>query len=115
MSAMLTPGNWDDRAPALELGLMTDGGILLGDLGYTGAEVAQKVAEECDLLLMTRRDVPKQRALHSGVRQGIETLFSQLWHMLIDRVFSRSWQGLWNTIRLHLLHYNLRCTGLISA
>ena len=115
VSAMLTPANFDDRAPALELGQMTDGGILLGDLGYTGEEVTQKVAQECDLLLMTRRDVPKQRELHSGVRQGIETLFSQLWHKFIDRVFSRSWQGLWNTIRLHLLHYNLRCTGMISA
>jgi hypothetical protein len=115
VSAMLTPGNFDDRAPALELGQMTDGGLVLGDLGYTGEELPRKLAEECDLLLLTRADVPKQRELHSSVRQGIETLFSQLWHKFIDRVLSRSWQGLWNTIRLHLLHYNLRYAGVISA
>jgi hypothetical protein len=115
VSAMLTPANWDDRPTALELGQATEGGIVLGDLGYTGQELPEKLFEECDLLLITRADVPKQRELHSSVRQGIETLFSQLWHKFIDRVLSRSWQGLWNTIRLHLLHYNLRCTGLISA
>jgi hypothetical protein len=115
VDAILTPGNYDDRGPGLELGQSTDGGIVLGDLGYSGEELSALMEEECDLLMMTRREAPEKRELHSSVGQGIETLFSQLWHKFVDRVFSRSWQGLWNTIRLHLLNYNLRCTGIISA
>jgi len=30
-------------------------------------------------------------------------------------VFSRSWNGLWNTIKLKVLHYNLVHAGVISA
>ncbi len=30
---ILTPGNWDDREPALRLSQNGDGGVLLGDLG----------------------------------------------------------------------------------
>lgn len=70
---------------------------------------------QTELLLITRRDVPEKRELLSSVRQGIETLFSQLWHKFIDRVFSRSWQGLWNTIKLKLLSYNLRHCGIATA
>lgn len=33
----------------------------------------------------------------------------------IDRVFSRSWQGLWNTIKLKVIHYNLCHAGAISV
>src|SRR3546814_5094788 len=42
----------------------------------------------------------------------LETTFSQLWNKFIDRIFSRSWQGLWNSIKLKLLYYNLRHAGL---
>jgi Transposase DDE domain len=115
VDAILTPGNIDDRDPALELAQSVDGGILLGDLGYEGPKLAQLLYDESELLLITRRDVPEQRELHSSVRQGIETLFSQLWHKFIDRVFSRSWRGLWNTIKLKLLNYNLRHSGILSA
>jgi hypothetical protein len=113
--ALLTPANGDDRDPALELARSVDGGIRLGDLGYRGPQVAQWLADQSDLLLITRADVPDRRELISTVRQGIETLFSQRWRKFIDRVFSRSWRGLWNTIKLKLLHYNLRHAGLLSA
>jgi len=53
--------------------------------------------------------------LLSQVRQAIETTFSQLWYKFIDRVFSRSWQGLWNTIKLKVIHYNLCHAGAISV
>jgi hypothetical protein len=115
LDAILTPGNIDDRDPALELAQAVDGGILLGALGYSGPKLAQLLAEESELLLITRKDVPDKRELHSSVRQGVETLFSQLWHNFIDRVFSRSWRGLWNTIKLKLLNYNLRHVGILSA
>ena len=114
VDAILTPGNWNDRDPILALTVATDGGVVLGDLGYRGPEPADLLAEEVDLLLITRADAPEKRELISSVRQQIETLFSQLWHMFIDRVFSRSWLGLWNTIKLKLLAYNLCLTGIVS-
>jgi hypothetical protein len=30
-------------------------------------------------------------------------------------VFSRSWEGLWNTLQLKVLYYNLRHAGILSA
>jgi transposase len=115
VDAMLTSGNLDDRGPASELADTIEGGVVLADLGYDGPQLAELLAAQNELLLITRRDVPDKRELHSSVRQGIETLFSQLWHQFIDRVFSRSWRGLWNTIKLKLLSYNLRHCGIVSA
>jgi hypothetical protein len=88
---------------------------VLADLGYDGPELADLLAEQVELLLITRRDVDDKRELHSRVRQGIETMFSQRWHKFIDRDFSRSWRGLWNTIKLKLLSYNLCHCGIVSA
>ena len=59
------------------------------------------------MLLLSRAEAPGQKFLLSRVRQGIETTLSQLWYKFIDRVFSRSWQGLWNTIQLKVIHYDL--------
>ena len=115
VDAILTAGNLDDRGPASELAEAVAGGVVLADLGYDGPQLAEMLAEQSELLLITRRDVPDKRELHSSVRQGVETLFSQLWHRFIDRVFSRSWRGLWNTIKLKLLSYNLRHCGIVSA
>ena len=115
LAAMLTAGNTDDRGPATELAEAVDGGVMLGDLGYRGPEIARLLAEDHEMLLIRRWDVPEQQALHSRVRQAIETMFSQLWHRFIDRVFSRSWHGLWNTIKLKLLSYNLCHYGIVSA
>ena len=115
INVVLTPANWDDREPALSLALRADGGIILGDLGYRGEKPATLLAEEAEMLLMTRADAPRHKFLLSQVRQQIETSFSQLWYKFIDRVFSRSWQGLWNTIKLKVIHYNLCHAGVISV
>ena len=115
INLVLTPANWDDRDPALCLTLRAAGGITLGDLGYRGAPTAQLLAEEAEMLLLTRQDAPHHKFLLSQVRQGVETTFSQLWYKFIDRVFSRSWQGLWNTIKLKVIHYNLCHAGAISV
>jgi transposase len=115
LNIILTPGNWDDREPALLLSQSVDGGVLLGDLGYRGPECATRLAEEADLLLITRDRVPAQQFLLSQLRQGIETTFSQLWRKFVDRVFSRSWHGLWNTVQLKVLSYNLVHAGLLLA
>ena len=115
VNVVLTPANWDDRDPALCLVLGVDGGICLGDLGYRGEKPATVLAKEAEMLLLTRDDAPHHKFLLSQVRQAIETTFSQLWYKFIDRVFSRSWQGLWNTIKLKVIHYNLCHAGAISV
>ena len=115
VNVVLTPANWDDRDPALCLAVGVDGGICLGDLGYRGEEASTVLAEEADLLLLTRACAPEHKVLLSRVRQAIETSFSQLWYKFIDRVFSRSWRGLWNTLRLKVLYYNLCQAGAISV
>jgi hypothetical protein len=115
LHVIVTPGNWDDRAPALALVQAVDGGVTLGDLGSRGPECAADLAAEADMLLLTRDQAPAHRFVLSQVRQLVETTFSQLWWKFVDRVFSRSWSGLWNTIHLKVLYYNLRHAGLVSA
>jgi transposase len=114
MNIILTPANWDDRDPAPALQEGVDGGVTIGDLGYRGPDCAASLAE-AEMLLITRADAPDRKFLLSQVRQGVETMFSQWWHQFIDRVFSRSWNGLWNTLKLKVLHYNLVHAGVVSA
>jgi transposase len=115
LKVILTPGNWDDRAPALALVHTVDGGVTLGDLGYRGPECAADLAEEAQMLLITRDQAPAHRFVLSQVRQQVETTSSQLWRKFVDRVFSRSWSGLWNTLQLKVLYYTLCHAGLLSA
>jgi hypothetical protein len=115
LNIVLLPASCDDRDPLLALAEGSDGGVLIGDLGYRGKPAAELMAEEAELLLITRHDAPAQKKLLSQVRQAIESSFSQLWHQFIDRVFSRSWNGLWNTIKLKVLFYNIRHAGVVSV
>ena len=119
LSAVLTPGNWDDRAAAPALGWETGGGVVLGDQGYSGDETFDALLEAASLVRVMPSDAGPRKATRrtfvSGLRQRIETTFSSLWSVLLDRVQSRSWKGLWSTIRLKLLHYNMRRAGLVSA
>ena len=115
MNIILTPANWNDRDSVLALMEGTDGGTAIADLGYCGPDCAESLAREAEVLLITRADAPEQKFLLSQVRQGVETMFSQWWHHFIDRVFSRSWNGLWNTLKLKVLHYNLGHAGVLSA
>jgi transposase len=115
MNLLLTPANYDDREPASALADGAEGGVVIGDLGYRGPDCAAALADEAELLLVTRADAPDRKFLLSQVRQGVETMFSQWWHQFIDRVFSRSWNGLWNTLMLKVLRYNLVHAGVLSA
>jgi Transposase DDE domain len=119
LGAVLTPANWTDREPALALCWGVEGGAALGDLGYAGAEVADTVLAEAEVLALTPADGgargSARRSLLSSVRERIETVFSQLWSRFVDRVFSRSWEGLWSTIKLKLLYYNLVHAGVLSV
>src|SRR4029453_992537 len=115
LNIIFTPGNCDDAETALLLVQPLKGGVLLGDLGYRGPECARRVAEEAELLLIPRDQAPVHKFVLSQVRQQIETTFSQLWRKFVDRVFSRSWHGLWNTLQLKVLYYNLVHAGILSA
>lgn len=93
-----------------------DGGLALGDRGYRGEALRELLQEDAELLLLTPADAPKpQRALLSALRERVETSFSQLWARFVDLVYSRSWNGLWNTLKLKMLHFNLCQAGLITA
>jgi hypothetical protein len=70
--------------------------------------------EEVDMLMLTRADATDRKKLLSQIRQQVETTFSQLWLKFIDHVFFRSWLGLWNTLQLKVLFYNLCHAGVIS-
>lgn len=110
VSAVLTPASFDEREAALALALSVDGGLVLG--------------EEADLLLIHPADagdktvggrVNPRRALISSLRERVETSFSGLWQRFVDRNLSRSWQGLWSTLKLKMLHFNLCLAGFLPA
>lgn len=118
LAVILTPGNWSDEGEALALSLSVSGGVGLADLAYQGPELFLSLWEEAGLCLVTPAAAPRgsdRRALISSVRERIETAFSGLWARFIDRVFSRSWEGLWNTLKLKMLHYNLCLAGMLPA
>jgi hypothetical protein len=115
VNGALTPGNWDERAPALTLLLGVNGGGTLGDLGYRGKQRAAEWAEQAEMFVLTRADAPEIKSLLAQARQAIETSFSPLWCQFLDRIFSRSWRGLWNTVQLKLIYYNRRHAGFLSA
>lgn len=116
LSAVLTPGNWNERDVATALGLSVQGGVVLADLGYRSKNLAPELAEEAQLLMLTPADAQgERRRLISTVRERVETTLSQLWNRFVDRVLSRSWNGLWNTIKLKMLHLNLCYAGTIPT
>jgi transposase len=112
---VLTPANIDDRDAVPALAWATDGGCCLADWGYRSRDLQDLLIDEADLLLMTTAQATDKRPLISSLRERVETTFSQLWDRFIDRVFSRSWNGLWNTIKLKVLHLNLCLNGIIEA
>jgi IS5 family transposase len=110
LGAFLTPANWDDRDVAVALAEGLEGNtIVLADLGYRDAqELEPLLMEQYGIVLVTPAHAPKeQRALLSSVRERIETVFSCFWQRFVDRVFSRSWEGLWSATKIKMLHYNL--------
>jgi hypothetical protein len=118
LATIVTPGNWSDEGEALALALSVSGGVGLADLAYQGSELFLSLWEETNLCLVTPAAAPRgseRRALISSVRERIETAFSGLWARFIDRVFSRSWEGLWSTLKLKMLHYNLCLAGILPA
>jgi hypothetical protein len=67
------------------------------------------------MLALTRADAPEQKYLLAQVRPALETSFSQLWYQFLDRVFSRSWPGFWNTVQGNVIPYHLCPAGVLSV
>jgi hypothetical protein len=117
LGAILSPASWNDRHPALALAWITSGGISLADLGYPGKDIEATLLEEAGMLMITPKHAtdPSKKVLISSLRERIETINSQLAERFVDRVRSRSWDGLWNTLKLKMLHLNLCLAGLLPA
>lgn len=115
LAIILTPANWPDQDVAVALALSVQGGLALGDHGFGASALGEALLQEAQMLPITPQMAGEKRALISSLRERIETSFSGLWNQFVDRVFSRSWEGLWSTIKLKVLHFNLCQAGLIPA
>jgi hypothetical protein len=116
LCAFLTPANWHDKDVALALAQAVEGGTVIADRIYLSRGLADTLAEEDGLLLLTPKNCTEQyRPLISSLRERIETTFSQLCDRFVDRVRSRSFHGLWNTIKLKILHLNLCLAGRVPT
>jgi hypothetical protein len=117
MAAVLLPASDDEHDAALALCWSVEGGVCLGDLGYRGEALREALLEEAQMLLLTPADARSKQEKRTlfGLRERIETSFSSLWRAFVDRVFSRSFRGLWNTIKLKILYFNLTHCRLLPA
>jgi hypothetical protein len=118
ITAMLLPGNRSDQVAAPALAQSIGGGVLLGDEGYRGEELFNWLYEKADTLrVMPSDDSSGTRGRPSAVsraRQQGESSFSGLWRRFIGRVYARSWHGLWTSLLLKILHFNLEQAGIVS-
>jgi hypothetical protein len=115
LAALLTAGNCCDKdADVLqEMLIWAGGGAVLSDRGYRDKDLLAFLETEYGVVVVNPTQAGEKRALISSLRERIETTLSSLWHRFVDRVFSRSFPGLWNTIQLKILHFNLCRTGAI--
>ena len=117
IGAIFLPTNYDDRAGAKMLAsLLEEGSLCLADLGYRGIDFQTQMYEEEGVLFVTRADIesPSLKITHSLIRERVEGVFSSLWERFATRVYSRSWNGLWNTLKLKMLDYKLCFAKIIS-
>lgn len=118
LAVVLTPANWADRDVALALAWSVQGGVALGDHGYDGRELHGLLWDQARMLMVTPKvagALGRRRDLISSLREQVETTFSALWNRFVDRVYSRSWEGLWSTIKLKVLHFDLCKVGILPA
>ncbi len=96
--------------------LLEEGSLAIADLGYRGQKFQTQIYEEEGVLLRARADMPSQKMkiIHSMMRMRVEGVFSSLWERFATRVYSRSWHGLWNTLKLKMLDYKLCFAKIIS-
>jgi hypothetical protein len=117
VGAVLLPTSYDDRDGARVLAdLLEEGSLVIADLGYRGIKFQTQMYEEEGILFITRADIESSslKITHSSIRERVEGIFSSLWERFATRVYSRSWHGLWNTLKLKMLDYKLCFANLIS-
>jgi hypothetical protein len=117
LGAIFLPTSSDDRAGARMLAsLLEEGSLCVADLGYRGDVFQRQMYEEEGVLFLTRADIesPSLKITHSLIRERVEGVFSSLWERFATRVYSRSWNGLWNTLKLKMLDYKLCFAKIIS-
>ena len=117
VGAVLLPTSYDDRDGARVLAdLLEEGSLVIADLGYRGVKFQTQMYEEEGILFITRADIESRslKITHSLIRQRVEGIFSSLWERFATRGHSRSWRGLWNTLKLKMLDYKLCFANLIS-
>lgn len=118
IGAILTAGNVDDRDGARYLlDYLEEEGIAIADLGYRGTNFQAEIYETNGVLFITRADITDEelKKVHSLVRTRVETIFSELWRRFANRVYARSWLGLWNTLQLKMLDYKLCHARMLPA
>ncbi|MCS3638919.1 transposase [Salinibacter ruber] len=116
LTAMLLPGNWDDRRAVRALALPIRGGADLGDQGYSGKETFDWPCGQAQTLRVMPSDEDREGlSAISQVRQRIESSFSSLWRRFADRVYSRSWRGLWTSLLVKILDFNMERAGIIAT
>jgi hypothetical protein len=113
--ALLTPANFSDKDEEILHTLMewAGGGVVLCDHGYRDQDLRAQLEAEYGVMLIDPQQAGAKRALISSLRERIETTNSGLWNRFVDRVFSRSFAGLWSVIKLKMLHFNLCQAGLL--
>ena len=117
IGAFLTPANWNDRDVVVALAEGLEGNsIVLADLAYRERKEGEPLRmQQYGMVLVRPWHAPEeQRALISRVRERMETVFSCFWHRFVERVFSRSWEGLWSVIKVKMLDYNLCKAGILQ-
>lgn len=116
----ITSASVDDREGLRNLVEGKEGLVILGDKGYAREMLRQELSEHGGCLIAFKRsngktNWPKEvRQLIFKQRRHVETVFSQLSGQLnAERVFARSFQGLYTRISNKILAYNL-CLALNS-
>ncbi|MPN09507.1 IS982 family transposase ISCth1 [bioreactor metagenome] len=112
---VITPANTDDRAAVWDLVDSYDNITMLGDKGYTKADLNADLKSEKGIELLpvqksnSKVQFPKSiRHLIFKLRRRIETTASQLTQQLnIEQVLAKSFWGLQTRIKTKLLAYNL--------
>jgi len=114
--ALLTPANFSDKDEEVLHTLLpaAGGGAVLCDMGYRDKKLRAELEAEYGLTMIDPLEAGDKRALVCSLRARIETTNSGLWNRFVDRVFSRSFAGLWSAIKLKMLHFNLCQAGRIQ-
>ncbi|WP_251951716.1 hypothetical protein [Salinibacter ruber] len=98
------------------LALPIGGGADLGDQGYSGKETFDWPCGQAQTLRVMPSDEDREGlSAISQVRQRIESSFSSRWRRFADRVYSRSWRGLWTSLLVKILDFNMERAGIIAT